>query len=450
VSLGWALFRDPFRDRGCWSNCTANDLLIVHLAPISAALDVLWLGLNLGIGCGLIALATWRFAPRKGGRGPSDPAGRLALAAGAVFGAASIGWVVAVVMRPIEDPLDIGFAGLFVVRAGAMVGLGSSLVAAVLLDRRRRSAVLHLAADIGDAPRPGSLQRALAAALGDPSVTVAYRLADRDAWVDADGAAVPEPVSGNGRSTTAIVRRGEPVAIVTHDATVASAEVAGAMGASARLAVDNERLGAAERAELSDLRRSRERIVETGDFERQRLERNLHDGAQQQLLTLSYELRQAQTAAIAGGSERQVSLLAEAAAETQGAIDDLRDIAHGIFPVVLIEAGLAPALESLAEVASIPVEIGGLPDGRCAEAVEMAVYRVASAAIEDAAGEPGAYVQIDGRREGDTLIVNVTRHGSAPVRRSDEIKDRVGAAGGRMSVERSAGSWASRVELPCG
>jgi signal transduction histidine kinase len=450
VSLGWALFRDPFRDRGCWSNCTANDLLVVHVGRAADALDLLWLALVLGVGSGLVALAAWRWSSQARSTSPSDPPGGLALASGAVFGLAAVGWVVAMVLRPIEDPADPVFASLFVLRASAVVGLGSALLAMVLVERRRRSAVLRLAADIGDAPQPGALQRALAAALGDPTLTVAYWLADRDVFVDADGDAVSVPASEDGRVTTAIVRRDEIVAMITHDITVPSADVTTAIGAAARLAVDNERLGAAVRAELADLRRSRQRIVETGDAERQRLERNLHDGAQQQLLALAYEIRRAHTTALDDGVDREVSLLADASAGTQAAIDDLRTLAHGIFPAMLVEAGLRPALESLAEFAPIPVEIGDVPDGRCPEAVELAAYRVALAAIADATGAPEAYVRLGGHRDDGTLVFTVDRHGGQPAAAADEVADRVGAAGGRLTLEHADGVWSTRVELPCG
>jgi signal transduction histidine kinase len=238
--------------------------------------------------------------------------------------------------------------------------------------------------------------------------------------------------------------------MITHDITVPSADVTTAIGAAARLAVDNERLGAAVRAELADLRRSRQRIVETGDAERQRLERNLHDGAQQQLLALAYEIRRAHTTALDDGVDREVSLLADASAGTQAAIDDLRTLAHGIFPAMLVEAGLRPALESLAEFAPIPVEIGDVPDGRCPEAVELAAYRVALAAIADATGAPEAYVRLGGHRDDGTLVFTVDRHGGQPAGAADEVADRVGAAGGRLTLEHADGVWSTRVELPCG
>jgi signal transduction histidine kinase len=296
------------------------------------------------------------------------------------------------------------------------------------------------------------LRQVLARALGDPTVEVAYWLPDRGTYVDIDGVAVEAPASREGRMVAPIVRSGKPVAIVVHDSALPVADVAGEIGAAARLAVDNERLAAEVRAQLQDLRHSRARIVETGDAERRRLERDLHDGAQQRLLVLSYELQLARGQAEADGDEHGADLLAEAADESQRAIDDLREIAHGIFPAVLAEAGLGPALESISGRATIPVELSVQLAGRCSDSTEMAAYVVALESVAAAEHRGAAYASIRAHVSGEELTVVVESHGGAGATFDDSrVADRVGAVGGRLAVEQRLGPVTSvHADLPCG
>src|SRR5439155_3673120 len=149
------------------------------------------------------------------------------------------------------------------------------------------------------------------------------------------------PLAENGRAVMTIERSGHPIALVAHDATlVDGSRLDREIGPAATLAIENERLQAEVLAQLEDLRASRARIVETGDAERLRLERDLHDGAQQRLLALSYDLRLARAAAEADGDAELVTLLATAGDEAQTALGELRELAHGIYPAILAEAGL--------------------------------------------------------------------------------------------------------------
>ena len=157
--------------------------------------------------------------------------------------------------------------------------------------------VARLAEALGAAPPPGSLGPALARSLGDDGLEVAYWLPSSQRYVDASGRTV-DPAPGHGQASTAIVRNGQPVALVIHDGALTPERE---IGAAARLAVDNERLRAEILAQLDDVRASRSRIVETADLVRRRLERNVHDVAQQRLLAASFELRLAQTEAITSG-----------------------------------------------------------------------------------------------------------------------------------------------------
>ena len=193
------------------------------------------------------------------------------------------------------------------------------------------------------------------------------------------------------------------------------------------------------------VRASRARIVELGDEERRRLERNLHDGAQQRLLALSYQLRLAHADAEAHGDAELAALLTTSGAESQVALDELRQLAQGIYPAVLTEAGLEPALTSLAETAPLPIQVDAVPSGRYPDTVETAVYVTVAEAIDDAAAREATFVSVDVRERDDRLLVVARDDGERRSVPPIQISDRVGALGG--SVE--AGATALRAEIPC-
>jgi signal transduction histidine kinase len=244
---------------------------------------------------------------------------------------------------------------------------------------------------------------------------------------------------------TPISRGGRPVAFVEHDeALVGARELEREIGSAARLAVDNERLQAEVLAQLEDLRASRARIVETGDAKRQRLERDLHDGAQQRLLALSYDLRLARTAAQADGDVELTTVLAAAAEDAQAALDELRELAHGIYPAILAEAGLAPALATLADDAPLPVDVDAPPE-RYSAPVETAVYQTVVEAVDDAAAREATLVSVDVSRERDQLVITVRDDGAGRTSTLVHLVDRVGALGGTVDVNPTT----LRTEIPC-
>jgi signal transduction histidine kinase len=243
--------------------------------------------------------------------------------------------------------------------------------------------------------------------------------------------------------STAIVRNGEPVALVIHDDALAPQDE---IGAAARLAVDNERLRAEVLARVADLRASRKRIVATADGTRQRLERDLHDGAQQRLLAASFELRQACSSAAASGDSELATRLTDASTQVQQALTELRDLAHGIFPAILTEAGLEPAVRALAERARLPVEVVELVAGRFPAVVESTAYTVVAESIDDAVRRAAPYVAVRIANEGDQLVVHVDTGAASPSPHVVvDLTDRVGALGGL--IETSKGEL--RAEVPC-
>ena len=229
-----------------------------------------------------------------------------------------------------------------------------------------------------------------------------------------------------------IVRNGDPIAFVHHRQGLQGPRVLEReIGAAARLAIDNERLRAAVLTHLRELRASRARIVRSGDAARQRIERNLHDGAQQRLLSLTYQLRLAHRAADARGDTVTAVALAAAGEEVRTALDELRDIAHGIHPVILTEAGLAPAVATLARTAPIPVEVAGMVTERLPEAVERTAYIVVTSGIAAAASAGKGYVEIVLRREQSELNVSIS---GVPNVVPESIADRVGALDGHITA----------------
>jgi signal transduction histidine kinase len=198
-------------------------------------------------------------------------------------------------------------------------------------------------------------------------------------------------------------------------------------------------------AQLDQLRASRVRIVETGDSERRRLERDLHDGAQQRLLALSYDLRLARAQAQAEGDSQSGSLLTQATDQAQAALAELRELAHGIYPAILAEAGLAAALASLADAAPLPVEIRDAAQGRYPAAVETCAYLLVAEALDDAAGRDASHAAVSAVQDDGRLVITVQDDGTDRTSSMIQLADRVGALDGGLDVEPRR----LRAELPC-
>ena len=189
--------------------------------------------------------------------------------------------------------------------------------------------------------------------------------------------------------------------------------------------------------------------METADAARRHLERDLHDGAQQRLLTLSYECRLGRASAVREGNGALVAAFDRAIAETQAALDELRELAHGIFPAVLAEAGLGPALSDLADHAAVPVEVGAELDGRCPAASERAAYVVIDETVRSAAARGATYVRIEIERLGGLLRARITDDASRLEFDWTHLGDRASAAGGSLADETAGTGLALVLEVPC-
>jgi signal transduction histidine kinase len=338
----------------------------------------------------------------------------------------------------------------------ALIALPLALVAGLLRARLARVQVGDLVVHLERTPVDG-IRDELASALDDPTLELGLWLPERDEYVGADGEPLDVPDDGPSRAVTWIEHEGEPLAVLLHDPSLRDEpKLVEAVAAAARLALVNARLHAEVRAQLETVQESRARIVTAQDEERRRIERDLHDGAQQRLVALALELRSAQRTLGAESDPDVDRLLASTADELQVAVEELRELAHGIHPGTLTQAGLASALEALAARMPLPVAVEATPE-RLAPDVEATAYFIACEALTNVVKHARASkATIGARRDDGTLVIEVWDDGVGGAEQSNGsglrgLADRVEAHGGRLSVESVPGSG-TRVMgvIPCG
>lgn len=349
----------------------------------------------------------------------------------------------------------------------AALGLAPVVFLTGLLDARlARADVGALVVELRADPT-GDLRGPLARALHDPSLRLAYWLPDHHTWADPDGhpiaapavttpkgaaPAVPTPAGTAGRAVRVIERDGEPVVALEFDRSLDDEhELVDAVTAAAGIALENSRLQAELRARLHDLAESRARVLEAGRTERRRLERDLHDGAQQRLVAVSLELGllAARTDRATGERLRQVRT------EVAASLEELRDVAHGIYPAVLTGHGLAVALESLAARSVVPVELSVGFDDRLPEPVEVAAYYLVSESLTNIGKHAQATTaSVTITKHNEMLSVVVTDDGVGGTEAGSGLRglaDRVEALGGRLRISSPAGGGTRlEAEIPCG
>jgi signal transduction histidine kinase len=433
-ALVLAVVGDPALDRYCWANCSANAFLVHADLDLARAATVIGRVAVLVTGLGVAVWCAWRVA-RATSVARRVRTGVL-LAVGGVATTATA-YSTLLLTDPAEDPEATRFVVIFLLRAGLLIALAATVSAFAVAAARVLARVDRLAGQLGDAPPPGTLRAELARSLGDEAIEVAYWLPGPGRWSDASGHPVdPEP--GPGRAVTTIVRDGNPVALVTHDAELRGvADLGVRIGAAARLAVDNERLQAQLMARVDEVRASRARIVAVGDATRRRLERDLHDGAQQRLLAVAYELRLAREEA----PGELTPAVDAATAETLGTLTDMRELAQGIFPAILSDAGIAAALRTYAERAPVELNLGPLVPGRYPFAAEVAAYTVVTDTVERAASSGSGRVGVSVVEAAGGLMVLLT----GDMDTSSAVADRVAALGGRIARAETG----TEVSIPC-
>lgn len=320
----------------------------------------------------------------------------------------------------------------------------------------KTSEIQELGAWLGaDAASRPSLESALARALGDDSVRLAYWVPDRQAYADANGRAVPLPGAGAGRAAAQISLDGRPVGAISYDSTlIGDPALVVTAGRVVAIAMDRERLIADILASQQALRESRARLVDAADRERRRIARNLHDGLQTKLVLLALE---AQQLAAQPGAGPQVTAAATALRKRiDSAAAELRELVHAVMPAPLIERGLGAAAEDLADRMPVPTRLDICTDRALPDAVSATAYFVVAEGLANAVKHAHASA-LDVRiaRDADTLLVEVRDNGiggAAPGTGMGlpSLADRVDVLGGTLRVHSEAGQGTRLLaELPC-
>jgi signal transduction histidine kinase len=324
-------------------------------------------------GIGLLA-GRWRRASRPQ---------RHAMMPVAVAGAVAIAAITASYMANV---LGAGSGNVFG-RSGYYAAAAVSVAVVVVFIQRRlaQGAVAELVVELGRRGAAADLRELLSRALGEPSLALAYWYPAGSRYVDPDGRPVELPAAGAARRSTMIERDGQPIAVLIHDPALQySPGLVDSVCAAAGLSLDNERLQTELRARLVELQASRTRLVHAADEARRRIERNLHDGAQQQLVALRISLGLARQL-VTSSPDKAADLLAQTEHQAADALQDLRELAHGIYPPLLADLGLRAALEAQARKTALPVTVGASGVDRYPQEIEAAVYFCVLEALQNTA-----------------------------------------------------------------
>lgn len=418
-----------------------RDDMTVHMRLMSIER---YTGLAVAIGVALVLILRWSAA---------SPPLRRALFPILVSGGVAILLVVAML---IANSLPYGGASIKLQSAERLAFGVVPIAYLVGLFRTRlgRVGVSDLIVELGRGVEPGRLRDAIARSLRDPSLELGYWIRDPDEYVDVDGNPVAV-VATAGRAVTILERHGRNVAALVHDPALGEdPALLDAVSSAAGLALENERLLVELRSQLDEVRDSRARIVEASVTERRRLERNLHDGAQQRLVTLALHLRMAQET-LRDDPPAAEAMLEGIGDDLKQALEELRELARGLHPAVLTDRGLAPALQALANRSPFPVEVTGVPALRLPEPVEAALYYVVAESLTNAAKHSRATRgHVDLSITPGRVVVEIRDDGSGGASLTGGtglrgLVDRVEALGGKLHLQGPAsGGTLIQAELP--
>jgi signal transduction histidine kinase len=384
----------------------------------------------------------------------ASPPARRALAPVWLAGAVTALLVATDALRTFGDVSGSLETFLMWAQDGSMTLLPVAFLIGLLRVRTARGPVGRLALEMREPS--GSLRDTLARALGDRSLQLAFPTIEAGRFIDENGRPFELPGPSSGRSATVIDNNDRPLAVLVHDPALDEEdELLKAVGAVATLALENKRLHAEVKAQLDDVRASRGRIVEAADEERRKVERNLHDGAQQRLVTLSLALRMAQDRLGDRGDPAVAQTLSDAAEELSVALSELRELARGIHPAILTEEGLGPALESLADRSPVLVDVSTSLEGRLSPPVEATAYFTVSEALTNVTKYAGASsVRVSVDDHDDTVTVEIVDDGIGGANPSNGtglrgLMDRVAALGGDLDVVSPPGNGTTvRARIP--
>ena len=444
LGLAAVLFK---RSCGCTQPEPRNLFLIANRPGLADAIEGIAAIVLIVAAVGITALLVRRW------RAASAPQ-RRTIAPVLWTGAALVGELALLVTLQLSGAPAIAQDVMTFVSAVTIAAVPFAFLAGLLRSRYTRGDIVG---DLVDRLRsPGTdIRRDIATALGDPSLELVYWRAEKGEYVSADGQPARLPRQGGGRGFVGIEYEGRPVAAMIFDETLSEEpELIGAVSSAAALALDNERLQAELRARITELEESRARALDAELRERRRIERNLHDGAQQQFVTLSMTLALLDRGL--GGETRQRQLLASAREQLDLGLAELRELARGIHPALLSERGLAPAIEALAARAPLDVCVLEVPEQRLPEQVEAAAYFIVSESLTNAAkhaGAASATVRI-GRDNGSAVVeVSDDGIGGADPRLGSGLRglvDRLAALDGELAVDSpSGGGTRVQARIPC-
>jgi signal transduction histidine kinase len=421
-----------------------NLLLVWPDNGTAATLEKIRLGVLVAASLGAAATigARWRSAsgPRRRALLPS--------LAGTLCAVLFAAWLTCLILSSPQLPL------LWVLNA-ALLTVPAALLGGLLRSRLARGGLTELLRELGGL-RGARLEAGLARVLGDPGLVLAYRVPGEAAYIDGRGRPVA-PVAGSGQRAAASVERdGRELALLVYDASLEDdPELVQAVTSAAAIALDDARIQAESAQRLAELRDSRERLVAAGDAERRRLERNLHDGAQQRLVSVALQLRMIRSR-LRTDPDAAEALLVAAGDELSQSLEELRELARGIHPAVL-NHGLETALRSLASRASVPTTVTFESPERLPERVELAAYFVVCEALANVAKYAGATAaSVTVSRRNGTAVVEIADDG---VGGADEtagtglqgLADRVAALDGELRILSPPGAGTVvTAELPCG
>jgi signal transduction histidine kinase len=304
-------------------------------------------------------------------------------------------------------------------------------------NRRRFDALAVVRAHVRQPDPSRSIEAVLRDALADPALSVSYWIDERSQWATGDG----HPLDALGTDAIEVERAGRLVAAVSGPSAAATPELVAAVAAEAAPELESTRLRAAIELQLVEVQQSRARLVTAQLDERKKIERNLHDGAQQRLVALGLYLGMA---AGADDLEEMRAAVATAQAEAKAAVQELRELANGLHPAILTNGGLVAAVDSLAGRTPLPIR-ADVTEERFPPDVEAAAWFITCEAIANAVkhAEAGG-IDVRARREGDRLVVVVRDDGRGGVRPEGTgirgIADRAEAAGGSLAVRSEAGT----------
>jgi signal transduction histidine kinase len=447
VQLGVFLFTDS--KAGC-ARCPGNPLLIEHSAA-AGVLSATQLDVAILLLGAVVAILYRRWRSGTPGRA------RVFAPIVAVGGVTFLLLMTSLVVEQAGVSSDIA-EGPTLALFTSIACLPFAFLAGLLRSRfSEADAISELLAQLGEGGGRGALRDALADALGDPTLELAYWVPSQDAYVDADGQPVRVDPAPGGKVSTIIEHEGERIAAIVKPGPDLAEErdLVQTAGAAAGLTLRNERLAAELRAKVAELQASRLRIVQAGSEQRRRLERDLHDGAQQRLMALGIDLRMVRER-IEHDPQGAAELLDESLHELNEATAELRELARGIHPAVLTNRGLRAALKGLASRSPVPVELLQTPPDRLPASVESAVYFVVAEALTNAARYSHAQtVTVGVVRDSGHVDVEVKDDGVGGAHADQGsglrgLADRVAALDGLLELRSPQGlGTILRATIPC-